>query len=346
MAEILQSHRLFGRMVACRACPNKFAMHSSDRHAAKLVVDRFGLKEQHVWHLFYCKNQHWMIPAVFVAKCLSLVHQWDDVWASSPFGNQWLEAVDTNGHDGLLASVFMNMTPHVHTNFASSLLKRATSAHVSDDQVFTPEGCQRDIELLRQFGESVVQSTPLDSTVSLITKSLSPTTGTLGPIMGFGSFTYPQIITGIFLWGLLPIPCWRAAECPIMDLGKKHYVENSKELLDEEKDAAQEEPQLSDALAAKLAKEVKREAMNRCLVIVAHIERTSSVFCENSGCEGIRTNLVMDYLQRDMVSWDLRPTASSNSYHPEYALWRKYPGAEACWEEVPIRQVWAELRMV
>jgi len=123
--------------------------------AAEKVSKKFGLGQEHAWNLFYCKHMHYISPAIFIAKCESLVNQWDTLWKSTPFGKQWLEAAEGNGFGGKLASAFMNMTVHAQSDNVTSRLKRVTSTHVNKDIDFTPEYCSQQIQLLQLFADDV-----------------------------------------------------------------------------------------------------------------------------------------------------------------------------------------------
>ena len=92
-------------------------MYSTERAIAQHVMHQFDLQEQHAWGLLYCKTQHYMCPGIFIAKCLSLVDQWDERYAPPwKFGKQWLAAAKGNGLDGKLVELFMHMTPHSDSN--------------------------------------------------------------------------------------------------------------------------------------------------------------------------------------------------------------------------------------
>jgi len=323
-----------GRMRKIKAIYNKMGQHSSERSAAEKVAKKFGLGEEHAWNLFYCKNMHYRSPAVFIAKCESLVNQWDSLWKSTPFGRKWLEAVEGNGFGGKLASAFMNMTVHAHSGNLTSLLKRETSSHIEKEVDFTPEFCSEQIKLLQEFANDVRSATHKVTTLELLEKAGKPS-GTLGRIKGFGQFGYPTLITGLFLWGLADIPPWRAAECPILDASKKHYQKGGnaalhQAILDQEK----------------VSKVKNLAAVHRAMLIVAHIEGVAQLTVENGACEGVRQNEVFDLLLENMDSFDLRPTEDSHAYSPKYELWHKPYGEDAKWAPVPLSDVRKVLRIV
>jgi len=76
------------------------------------------------------------------------------------------------------------------------------------------------------------------------------------------------------------------------------------------------------------------ELVHCCMVIVAHCERMNQVTVENGGCEGVRTNEVLDFLLPGMDSLNLLPTEDSHPYHPSYCLWLKLYGEEEKWRLV------------
>jgi len=297
------------------------------------VSKKFGLGQEHAWNLFYCKHMHYISPAIFIAKCESLVNQWDTLWKSTPFGKQWLEAVEGNGFGGKLASAFMNMTVHAQSDNVTSRLKRVTSTHVNKDIDFTPEYCSQQIQLLQLFADDVERAPHSVSTLDLLEKA-GKAGGTLGQIANFGQFGYPTVITGLFLWGLANIPPWRAAECPILDTKKKHYKKDGKV-----------DPQEAILGDEKVSRVKSLDAVHRAMLIVAHIERVAQLTVENGACEGVRLNEVMDLLLENMGSFDLRPTEDSHAYLPNYQLWHKPYGEEAKWAPVPFSEVRELLRV-
>jgi hypothetical protein len=346
--EILQSNRLFACLEGIPANPNKLAQHSALRHSAKLVAQKFHLGRPHAWQLFYCMLQHFICPPIFIAKCLSLVGQWDRKWSRDPdFAREWKAACQSNGFDGRLAAAFMNMAPHHDSNYVTNYFKRVQAAHVFAGVTYDPERCQAEVELLRQFSDEVKNSPPTRSTVSILVKAKNPRTGTLGKIKGMGLFVYPQIITGIFLWALEKIPSWRAAECPILDKGKRHYKEggDAAQEQDFDNDDDDDDPTLTHWLRQHLKEVRSLEAVNRALIIVAHLEGTNGGAAENGGCEGTRIKEVLDALVRGMESFNLLPTTTSHPYEPDYNLWWKEYGTEAEWKVVPSHKIQEVLRV-
>ena len=326
------------RMRLIRACPNKLGHYCSQRAAAQKVVDQFALDLSHVWNLYYCSLQHYISPAVYIAKCLSLVHQWDELWRPpNAFGVKWLAAVKADGLEGDLASVFMNMTVPAHCDRVSSKLKRVTGSHTDKAIVYTPDFCREQIDLLQSFAGDVVGSSDKRSTADILQKNLKGPDATLGKLVHVGLFVAPQVIPGLFLWGLEPrIPCWRAADCPILDLNKKHLQANMSDL------AGQVE--LLRSLTG-VYKVKSIESAHRCLLIIAHEKGTSVITIENGACEGVRGNDVFDFLVENMVSLDLRPAADSSPYRPRYELWKKEYGPDAKWERVESSRVAEVLNM-
>ncbi len=326
---------LHGCMHTIRANMNKMAPHCAVRHAAKLVATKFELSQQHVWNLFFCQTQHYICSAIFIAKCLSLTTQWQELWAPPrKFGLDWLKACKGDGFDGLLASLFMNMTPVEDTNSVSGLLKRVPGASLVKGTNYTPEFCAQQIELLRQFGDDLENSKDSRSTVDILDKARNDTRGTLAKVVNVGKFVAPQIHTGLFLWGLADIPCWRASECPIMDEGKDHFSQEGAG------DADQVEKLLRSALKVKSI-----EAAHRGMLIIAHEFGTCVIKIENGGCEGVRVTVVQDILLEGMDSFDLRPTEESRPYRPSYELWYKPYGEEGRWVAVKRSELAALLRV-
>ena len=325
--DIEGSDVLHGSMVSLRENPNKMALHCATRRAAQLVADKFKLGRQHVWNLFFCHLQHSFSPVQFIAKCESLVSQWTELWAPpNQFGVAWKEACTGDGFDGHLASLFMNMTPPDNSDSMSNLLKRVTSSHVKKGVDYSPEFCASQIELLRQYGDDLRNAPDSKSTVDILEDALHRTTGPLTKLVNVGRFVGPTVHTGIFLWGLEPMPCWRASECPILDKTKKHFAEGNDDSVGEGKFKSQ-----NSAL--------------RGLLITAHQFRTSTVKVENSGCVGKRTYVALDFLLIGMDSFDLRPTDDSHPYSPDYELWLKEYGAECKWRVVEPSQVLEVLRI-
>ena len=325
---------------ALPANPNKMAPHSAERHAAKLVVDRFHLKQQHVWNLMYCKLQHYICSAIFITKCVSLVTQWDDLWADTEWGADWMAACNGDGFDGSLASLFMNMTDAANNNNVAGTLRRVGASHLDKDEKYAPEFCAEQIERLRRFADDVVQSNDNRTTIEILQRAK----GRQGPLPGLknlGDFVYPQLIVGLFLWGLIRIPCWRAAECPILDTGKEHFQRGTEGVSD---DAPQQAHLLDTAREEYSVKSVV--SVQRVLSILAHEENTSEHKPENTSCEGVRDKNVYDYYIEGMVSFDLRPAPGSNHYHKNYRLWRKLHGPGERWTLVPVEETHDVLRLV
>ena len=336
--DIKKSSILHGRMHAIRAYPNKMGAYSGQRAAAKLVAKKFKLNNQHIWDLFYCHLQHNRAPGIFIAKCLSLTEQWEELWAPpNEFGVQWMEACEADSETGNLASLFLNsMNVHLHTGNVSSFLCRETSSHIQDLD-FTPEFCRNEIEKLRRFADDLKGSDDNRSTTDILKKSMTGGDKTLGNMKGIGEFLFPQIPTGIFLWGLLDIPCWRAADCPILDPEKKHFKQCEIEAVDEHATRADS--------TKKKHKFKSVEALHRCLLIVAHEERVAVLVIENGTCEGVRGNEVFDFLLQDMDSFDLRPSEDSNPYCPCYQLWCKAYGPDEEWRLIDPADIQKVLRM-
>jgi len=344
-------------MEAITANPNKMAMYSSERHAAKLVCDRFELNEQHAWDLFYCKLQHNISSATYIAMCVSLVEQWETRWKESERGRRWMAAVES-GAPGSLASAFMRLSDdHSAACRMTSVMKRVHQNHYpkGSRERYTEEYCREQVELLQEFGQDVRDSSDNRPTVDILAEASHPTKGTLGRMFGIGTFVIPQIITGLFLWGLQEgIPCWRAAECPIMDSKKGHYPKSQQ--VNEEVAAAvaemdSSEPEEEGAKKPKfrekqtLEKVRSLKTVHRCCLIVAHREGVAGLTVENGGCEGVRLEDVLDFLLRGMDSFDLRPTANSHPYRPCYQLWRKGYGADAAWRPVALEELVASVRV-
>jgi len=289
------------------------------------VSVRFQLRKQHVWNLFYCQLQHYICPAIYIVKCVSLVEQWDELWAPPrKFGRDWEEACRGDGFDGKLASLFMHMTQPSHNNCVSTFLKRVSASHMDKTLQYTPDFCMRQIDLLRLFADDLENSRDDRSTVDILNKAKNPKTGTLGRMVGLGEFVYSQVATGLFLCGLADIPCWRASECPIMDHKKKHFKTGGSR---------------EDDVTGKRHKMIHRmkslETVHRSLLIVAHLEGTSEAVIENGGCEGTdRPTEVLDCLLEGMDSFNLRPTKNSNPYRCEYKVWQKAYGAEERWTAI------------
>ena len=343
---------LHARMRTIRANPNKMAPFCAIRHAAKLVADKFTLREPHVWDLFYCHLQHYICPAQFLAKCLSLVEQWEELWAPPcDFGVAWLEACGGRGFNGKVAHLFMNLSVPAHGNCVTSKLKCVAASHVDKELDYTAEFCKEQVELLRQFGDELEGSNDSRTTIDILNQAKSKTgKGTLGKVANVGEFGLPQVHTNLFLWGLVDIPCWRAAECPIMDKGKKHYTQagNAADAANEDEDNDLPDPAGQADLFQTVAttRNVKNLLMvHRGMLIIAHEDGTCEIRVENGGCKGVRPTEVQDQLLIGMDSLDFRPTDTSNAYCPDYNLWLKLYGPNERWEIVPQRNIKETLRI-
>ena len=340
-----QSGLLYARVRTMRANPNKFAPFSALREAGKTVSEKFKFREQHAWNLVYCLFQHYICPFEFVAKCLSLVHQWDELWAPSvnDFGKEWLAACRGNGFDGKLASLFMNMVDVNASDRVSSYLKRVKAAHLTCDHKYTPEFCKGQISLLRDFALDVSKSDDGRSTIDILLKAASKTTGTLGRMVNMDKYVNPQVITNLWMWGLMPdVPAFRASECPILDKDKKHFKQSNVEADIQEQE---EDPNVvANMMDSKEVKSIR--AVHRAMLIVAHLEQTSEVTVENGGCEGVRKPPIpLDFVLEGMESLNLLPSEDSTPYHLCYVLWYKAFGEEERWRPVMPSEVMEKLRV-
>jgi hypothetical protein len=348
---------VFAEMESIEACPNKMATHSAERYAAKQVCMRFKLDEQQAWELFYCKLQHYISSATFIGMCTSLVEQWESRWKDLAQGRRWAAAIESRV-PGRLASAFMQLSgDHSAACRISSVLKRVHQCHYPREEIskYTEEYCREQVELLQEFGQDVRDSADNRSTVEILVEASHETRGTLGRVHGIGTFVIPQIITMLFLWGLQEgIPCWRAAECPILDVTKEHYPKS--EEVKAEVAAAVAEADALDRPAAGAKKRTKTQqqtlekvrslhTVHRCCLLVAHKEMVAGLTVENGGCEGVRKEDVLDFLLRGMDSFDLRPTAESHPYRPCYQLWLKGYGADAVWQPVALEDLARVLRV-
>ena len=306
------------------------------RHAAVRVAKKFRLRKPHVWELFYCHTQHLMCVPIFIAKCHSLVEQWDYMWAESDVGRNWMDACRGEGNDGCIASTFMAMSDSSRTNNVSAELKRVGLSHVDKDQEYTPEFCRGQVQLLQQFVDILERSPASTSTVEILKQAAKRGNGgTLGNLKNVGDLFIPQLLSSFFLWGFAAIPCWRACECPILDDKKKHYQAGTNGGTDDG-----DAPEIARFDRIKKTDKVKSlESVHRVLCTVAHIFNTSETVAENGSCEGERTKLVQDFVVYGMDWFDFRPTANSNAYNPQYHLWWKPWGAHEAWRKVPYRNI-------
>ena len=326
-----------GEVYMIPANPNKILSLCAVRHVAAEVVRRFNLSLDHVWELCYCSTQHTICQFQFAVKCSSLVHQWNENWAQTQWGQDWLAACE-KWEEGRLSSLFMNMTPSRHNNRVTNLLKRVTSSHTDNRTRYTPEFCSQQIWLLRQFAHDLENLGDGSSSVEFLKRACNRN-GTLYHLKNVGVFTAAQLAAILFFWNLVNIPCWRASECPILDPSKEHYQRGIRTETDDGV-APQEYTALHDLATDRNRCNIKSlEAVHRALCIVCHQRDTSELYVENGCCEGVRPKDVLDLMVVGMLSLDLRPAPWSNPYQPVYQLWKKPWGETEEWTLVPPERV-------
>jgi len=228
------------------------------------------------------------------------------------------------------------MGVHKHTNNVSGFLCRETSSH-EQELDFTPEFCRTEIGKLRRFADDLENTDDNVPTTDLLHKHTEGKNATIGNMKGLGKFRFPQIPTGLFLWSLVDISCFRASDCPILDTTKEHFKRCAVEAVD---DLA---PRPNSEKKTHKLKSI--DAIHRCLIIVAHVEGVAVLTVENGNCEGVRGNEVMDFILEGMDSFDLRPTEDSNPYRPRYQLWLKPYGPNEKWVPVDPDRVAQVLRV-
>ena len=323
------------------ANPNKLLSICTVRHAAALVVRQFDLQQEDVWELCYCSTQHSICAFQFIAKCVSLVNQWEDKWVGTLWGRQWIAAIRERKKRGRLSSLFMNMMPSRYNNRATNLLKCVMSSHTDNRLHYMTNFCAQQIELLRQFADDLLDLEDGASTVEFLQRALNKN-GPLHNLKHIGVFLAAQLPFILYIWNLLKIPCWRASECPILDPEKQHYRRGTQNAARRGRGrgggaAAPPEYTTLHSLATDRDQgDIKSlEVVHQALCIVAHMWDTSELYVENSCCEGVHPNDVVDCLLLGMVSFDLQPALWISPYQPTYQLWKKAWGDTEEWTLVP-----------
>ena len=198
----------------------------------------------------------------------------------------------------------MNMVKPQLMGRMSSVLIRVLQYHLifqrDEEGGFSPEfvatQCQGLNKILRaaeRLGKSV-------STTDFLLRHLNT-------VRFVGKFVLPQVLPVCYLLGLVNCNPMRAAEAPILDTTKEHYVKFLEVGVD---------PKFFDLT----------------VLVVALQFGVTPFTIENTGCEGVRKQLnVHDFMLEGQLFYSLRPVPGCNYIHPEFVVYVKKWGPEGKW---------------
>ena len=282
-----------------RADFNRCADLSGCISAAEQMRDHFVLDQNQARQLALCIFWHAKSRAIFLLKSQALLDGNGD-WADE-FEKEVKEEQE-QGKAGAAGSYFMNMVDSNRMGRMASELIRSMQLNVNwndDEDGFTPEFVADQSEKLRLFLIKVEQLKSTSTTDFLIKN--------LGLFRHVHKFVLPQVIPVCYFLGLVDCHSKRAAEAPILNKRKAHYVKFKEQGVD---------PKFFDL----------------SVLVVALQFKTTPLTIENTGCEVERTQAnVHDFMLAGQMFYDLRPVPGCNYINAKFEVWVKKWGPDEVW---------------
>lgn len=285
-----------------RADFHRYADLSGCIWAAEELRDRFDLDLDQAHELALCIFWHTRSRAVFLLKCQALLQD------SGPWAEAFTQVVRKargGKKPGAIGSYIMEdmVDPKVMGRMASELI-RAFSFHIvwrpGEEGAFTPDFVASQCVALRTL---LRQSEKLKADANT-----GDFLGRLGAALRhLGQFALPTVLPVCYMLGLVDCDSRRAAEAPIMDVEKAHYMEF-------------------------VALGVDPKYFDLTLLVVALQFRTTPMTIEGTGCEGLRKQRnVHDFMLKGQGFYAMRPVPGCNYRHARFAVYVKKWGPQGVW---------------
>jgi len=284
---------LRGELIMSPAACDGFADLSGPIAASEALRDRFNLDLHQADELALCIFWHTRSRAVYLMKCQNLLAhggRWAaefrkiaDSKVAGRVGNYIME--------GMVPSRYMG---RIHTSLVRAKLGFLQWQRTDEHQSFTVQFVKEQRAKLRALYEAAERILDKTSTTDFLNDQLNK-----NPIRFVGKFTLPQVLPVGYMMALTKCHPRHAAQAPILDKRKAHYVKF-------------------------LGMGVKEEYMDLSMMVVAIQHDTIPKTVENTGCEDYRKQEnVHDLRLRGMVSFGMRPAGNATYRKPRFDVYMR-----------------------